>query len=661
MSPLLAALLLLVAGGFLALLCGRRSALASFCATVTAVVAGLLAAFGALGVLWRGSDLTFRLPWAVPAGDLALRLDPLAAWFVVPIALLGAGCAVYGAGYLRHEGRHRALGPHWFFFNLMLAAMLLVVTAANAVLFLAAWEIMTLASFFLVAWDHRQAEVRQAAWLYLLAAHCGLMLLLALFALAGVHCGSFDFVDFTSLAQLPAPAAAALFLLALFGFGVKAGLLPLHIWLPDAHPAAPSHVSALMSGVLVKTALYGLLRILTLLPPAPAWWGWLLALLGIGGAVYGIALAALQSDLKRCLAYSTIENVGIIALGLGLGLVAVAGGQPAVAALALAGALLHIWNHALFKGLMFLGAGSLVHATGSRDMNAMGGLLRRMPLAGLLWIGGSLAISALPPLNGLVSEWLIYLGLLRAGTAATGFAALPPLLLVGALAVVGGLALITFTRLIGICLLGEPRGPAAARAHEAPASMLVPMALLLLGCLAIGLRPVWALHLLRRPLAQLAGHQVVLPAVPVGELAAWGVLLLALAAILALVLVYLRGRRPLAQGPTWGCGFTRPSTRMAYSAGGYAEMLYRQVLPAPLRPAVAGGKVKRFFPAPAALALRSADPILTRQLQPLGSWIAERCQRLRWLQQGRLPIYLLYMFVISTLLMAWALWAGRGG
>ncbi|AMV73057.1 Ech-hydrogenase-related complex, NuoL-like integral membrane lipoprotein subunit [Desulfuromonas sp. DDH964] len=400
-----AALVLLAAGAFCALLTGRRSDLASLIGTLSSVGGGLLALAAAWPVLAGGRELTWSAPWRVPAGVFALRLDPLAAWFVLPIALLGICCALFGASYLRGEGKSRSLAPHWFHYNLLLAAMLLVATAANAVLFLAAWEIMTLTSFFLVAWDHRHTEARQAAWLYLLAAHCGLMLLLALFLEAGVYCGSFNFAAFTPLGQLPAANAAGFFLLALFGFGVKAGLLPLHIWLPDAHPAAPSHISALMSGVLVKTGIYGLLRILTLLPPAPAWWGWLLAGLGGLGALYGIALACLQQDIKRCLAYSTIENVGIIFLGLGFGLVAQAQGHPAIALLAFAGGMLHIWNHALFKGLMFLGAGALVHATGTRNMNRMGGLLRRMPLTGLLWIGGSLAISALPPLNGLISEW----------------------------------------------------------------------------------------------------------------------------------------------------------------------------------------------------------------------------------------------------------------
>jgi hydrogenase-4 component B len=661
MTLLLMALLLLTAGGLFALLTGRHSLLASLAGSVTAAGAGLLAALAALRILQSGRELFWQAPWTVPAGSLALHLDPLAAWFVAPIALLGAGCAVYGAAYLREEGRHRSLAPHWFFYNLMVAAMLLVVTAANAVLFLAAWELMTLASFFLVAWEHHRPEVRQAAWLYLLAAHCGMMLLLALFVQAGVRCGGFDFSGFAPLAQLSAPAAAAFFLLALFGFGVKAGLLPVHIWLPDAHPAAPSHVSALMSGALVKTALYGILRILTLLPPAPAWWGWLLALLGAGGALYGIALAAQQRDLKRCLAYSTIENVGIIALGLGLGLVATAGGERTIALLAFAGALLHIWNHALFKGLMFLGAGTLVHAAGSRNMNRMGGLLRRMPLAGLLWIGGSLAISALPPFNGLVSEWLIYLGLLHAGTTGTGFTALLPLLLVGALAVVGGLALLTFSRLIGVCLLGEPRTDGAAGAHEAPLLMLLPMALFFSGCLAIGLRPGWVLRLLGRPLALLAGVGPLDPLQAALPLGTWGGLLLVTLCAVGLLLFYLRRHRPLASAATWGCGFRFPSARMAYTADACSELLIHQVLPAALHPEISGVAVRGIFPAAATLQLESPDPVLENLFQPLGSWVADRSQRLRWLQQGRLPIYLLYMFAACTLLMAWALWAGRGG
>jgi len=661
MTLLLIALLLLPTGAVAALLCGRRSPLASALAVTCTIIAAALVIAAALPVLLSGNSLSWQGTWAVPGGALLLRLDPLAAFFVVPIALLSGLCAIYGAGYLREEGEHRPLAPHWFFFNLLAAALLLVVTAANAVLFLAAWEAMTLSSFFLVAWDHHNDTVRRAAWLYLLAAHCGLLALLALFIDAGQLCGSLDFAAFGPLAMLSPGHAAFLFALALFGFGVKAGLLPLHIWLPEAHPAAPSHVSALMSAVLVKTGLYGILRLLTLLPPAPAWWGWLLATLGITGALYGIALAGMQRDIKRCLAYSTIENVGIITLALGFALVAQADGHPRIALLAAAAALLHIWNHALFKGLMFLGAGALAHASGSRDINLMGGLLRRLPLAGLPLIGGSLAISALPPLNGLISEWLLYLSLLEAGSTLPGAAALPALLLIGALGMVGTLALLTFSRLCGIALLGEPRSAASAAAHEPGALLLLPPALLLAVCLGIGLWPGAVLVLLQTPLHALgfASDAADFKALP--ALGHWGGILLLTLLALAWLVRTLRRLRPLAMAGTWGCGYRFPSPRMAYTGDGFTEFAWQHLLPRQLRPQIRGGRVAGLFPVATELDQQSRDPILIGILQPLFSRLADFCQRLRWLQQGRLPVYLLYIFIASTALIVWTLWAGRGG
>ncbi len=657
--------LLILLTGSLAALAIRRSSLASWVGTAATVTACLFALTSSLHVLLTGEVLRQSLPWSVPGGEFALLIDPLAAFFVLPISLLSLFCALYAGPYMRHSGQQRSLSSHWFFFLLMVAAMLLVVTAANAVLFLATWEMMTLTSFFLVAWDHRQAEVRKAAWLYLLAAHLGMMLLLALFLLAGDICNSFNFSDFGPLARIPLGSASILYLLALFGFGVKAGLFPLHIWLPDAHPAAPSHVSALMSGVLIKTGIYGILRVVSLLPAAPAWWGWLMALLGGAGALYGISLAAQQRDIKRCLAYSTVENIGIIFLGLGFGIVATAEGHPQLALLAFAGGLLHLWNHALFKGVMFLGAGTLMHATGTRDMNRMGGLLRRMPLAGLLWIGGSLAIGALPPFNGLVSEWLIYISLARAGAGVVGFGALAPLLLFGLLGLVGALALVTFTRLIGICLLGEPRDPGAATAREADPVMLFSMGTLLTGCLAIGLYPQGALRLMARPLSQVVQTSPEMIAGLGQQVAPLGFAALLLVAILLLtagLLFVIRRHRPLAQGTTWRCGYRFPSPRMSYTGEGYGEFAAWHLLPAFMRPTVNGGHIVGPFPAPARLHQESTDPVLVRLLHPLFTGIAERCQRLRWLQQGQLSVYLFYIFIASAVLMAWSIWAGgRGG
>jgi formate hydrogenlyase subunit 3/multisubunit Na+/H+ antiporter MnhD subunit len=447
------------------------------------------------------------------------------------------------------------------------------------------------------------------------------------------------------------------------GFAVKAGLFPLHVWLPDAHPAAPSHVSALMSGVMVKTGIYGILRVVGLLPSVSPYAGVVFMLLGGAGALYGIAMAILQRDIKRCLAYSTVENIGIIFLGLGLGLMASRHDQPLIAVLGFAGALLHVWNHTLFKGLMFLGAGSLLHGTGTRDMNRMGGLLKRMPWTGSLLIGGSLAIAALPPFNGLVSEWLLYLGLLKAGLESGGFGGLAPLLLVGALGLTGALALVAFTRLAGIALFGEPRSDQARHTHESGVKMVVPMLVLLLGCLALGLRPQWAIGLLAAPLALLvpASPEVLATALaPVAQIGHWGALLLLALAATTLGLLWLLRFRPQGRTSTWGCGFSFPSARMAYTGDGFAELTQNHLLPSGLRLAAAGEPVAGLFPRAARVALHGLDPVLGRWFLPGLERVADRCVRLRWLQQGRLPVYLLYVFVACAVLMAWSVLAGRG-
>lgn len=661
---LILAMLIILAGGSGAVLAGRRAALAASLAVGATVIGSLLGLWGAVSVLLgRSAGLGVSLPWLVPGGRLALTVDPLSAFFLVPIFVLSPLCAIYGAAYLKGEGVYRSLGPQWFFFNALVAAMALVVTAANGVLFLAAWEAMSLASFFLVAFDHQRPEVRSAAWIYLLACHLGGACLFALFLLAGQFCGSLDFADFTPLAAAGPGLALTLFLLALLGFGTKAGLLPLHVWLPDAHPAAPSHVSALMSGVMVKTGVYGILRLLTLLPAPPAWWGLLLAALGILGALFGIAMALLQGDVKRCLAYSTVENVGIIFLGLGLGVYGVGEGRPGIAVLGFAGGLLHLWNHALFKGLMFLGAGSLLHGTGTRDLSRMGGLLRRMPVTATVLIGGSLAIAALPPLNGLVSEWLIYLGLLQAGLLQASYTGLVPLLVVGLLGVTGALAVVVFTRLVGIALLGEPRSPAAAAAHEAPWAMIVPMQLLLAGCLAIGLFPQAAARLLTGPLALLAPGA----SLPVDELFAplarvglWGCFLLLSLAAVGVFLARLQKARPSAQAGTWGCGFPFPSPRMSYTAAAFAELAQSRLLPGSLRPQIERVDPHGLFPPAGRLRQTSRDPLLSRWFQPLFSYLGDRAVRLRWLQQGKLHVYLLFIFLTCAVLMVWSILAERG-
>ncbi len=494
MNFLFSSWLLLGLGACLAPLPWRNPRIPSFLGGGSAMAGCLFGLIAVSRALATGTAISFSLPWPLPGASLALQLDGLSAFFLLPLFGIGFVGALYGTEYMRHEKARL----HWSWYNLLLISMSVVVTAANGLFFLFAWECMSLTSFFLVISEHNQAEAVQAGWTYLLATHLGVACLFAFFLTAGAFSGSLDFASFHALAVVTAPVATVLFLLLLAGFGSKAGIFPLHVWLPDAHPAAPSHVSALMSGVMVKTAIYGLLRLCSFLPVSPAWWGSLLMTLGIIGALFGIAMAAMQRDVKRSLAYSTVENIGILFLALGFWMQSRAMGQPAIAALALAGGLIHLLNHALFKSLLFLGAGSLLHATGSRNLNQMGGLMRRMPLTSLMIVGGGMAISALPPFNGFIGEWYLYCALLEDSAALSGLYGFFPAALVGLLALVGGMTIVVMTRLIGIALAGEPRSAGAEQAHEAGWPMRGAMMILTLVCLACGLAPILLLRLASR-------------------------------------------------------------------------------------------------------------------------------------------------------------------
>ncbi len=658
MTLFVAALLVLVAGGLAALAASARPRVALAVGSATAAVGSALGLAASLAAL-RAPPSVLELPWPVPNGALALGLDPLSAVFAVPVFALGVAAAVFGAGYLRpHLGR-RPLGAFLLFFNLLLASMGLVVAARHAVLFLVAWEVMTLASFLLVALEHEDGAVRDAARTYLVASHLAAAAVFALFLVLGSVAGSLRLDAFAALRGAGLPATL-LFALAVVGFGTKAGLVPLHVWLPEAHPAAPSHVSAVMSGALVKMGLYGILRTLTFLPSPPVEFGLFLAGVGLLGAIAALLLALSQRDLKRVLAYSTIENVGIITLALGLGMAGAALHAPAVAALGVAGALLHVWNHALMKGLAFLGAGALVHGAGTRDLERMGGLLRRLPVTGGLLVLAAVALAGLPPLNGFASEWLVYLGLLRGGEGASPSLALLAWLALAALAFVGALAAVAFTRVLGIALLGTPRSAAAAEAHEGGPLLLVPLALLAAGNLAIALFPAEAVRLVAPAAALVAG-------MPEGELLAalapaaaslagpmrLGLLALVLsAAALVATSRRLLSRRSVRASSTWGCGFSQESARVQYTAASFAQLATRSVSPRALAPTLLAEAPAGPFPRSATFSTTADDPARARVFEPAFRRVAEWFGSLRRFQQARLNLQLLYTLLTIVFLSA---------
>jgi len=576
-----------------------------------------------------------------------IALDALSAWFLVPVFLLGALGSVYGESYwpqASHPVNGRRLRLFW---GWLMAGMGLLLIARHGVVFLVGWETMALTAFFVIATEDEQATVRSSAWAYLVATHLGTLSLFSLFALLRKATGSFALRPLT-VDEAGIGLLTAMFLLALVGFGLKAGIMPLHFWLPGAHANAPSHVSAFLSGVLIKMGVYGLVRILGLLPAPPVAWGVLLLAAGVASALGGVLFAIAQHDLKRLLAYHSVENIGIIVMGLGLAVLGRATGHPDWVLLGLAGCLLHVWNHSLFKGLLFLAAGAVVHATGTREIDALGGLGRRMPWTAAFFATGAVAICGLPPLNGFVSELLIYLGLLR--TATVPATPVWPLaaLSAPALAMVGALAVACFVKVFGAVFLGLGRTPVTEQAHEAAPDMRGAMAVLAAFCLLIGLAPGWIAPLLSQACACASpGTQTgtaLASLAPFAWLSAANGALLILLGIGVAVSLRLLRRHPVRRPGTWDCGYAQPTARIQYTASSFAQFL-SSIFGWLFRAHVDRPRVTGAFPAASRFASHVPDLVLDRCLLPMARTVERWLGTFRRLQQGLAQSYLLYILV----------------
>ena len=662
MSELLAAWLVLLGSGLAALATARSPRGSALLGCAGAPLAALLGAVPVARVLASGETLRAELPWSLPGGSLAFALDPLSAFFLVPVLGLSALSAIYGRAYLADSPHPRRAAVSWFFFNGLCAAMVAVTLARNGLLFLVAWEAMSLCAYVLVTFDWERAEARRAGWIYLVASHAGTAALLALFVLLGDSLGA----ERGGALASAGTSGGLLLALALFGFGVKAGIVPLHVWLPEAHSAAPSHVSALMSGAMVKLGYYGLLRVVLVLGGAPPAFGLSLAALGLAGALLGIALSLSQRDLKRALAHSSVENLGLIGFGLGLGLASVARGDGALAVFGLAAGLFHVWNHAAMKGLMFFAAGGVQHGAGTRDLERLGGLSRHMPRAAIVFAVGALALAALPPLNGFATEWLLYLGLFHAVTAGTPVGSVAASVALGLVALVGALGAAGFVRLFGIAFLGQARSDSAEHAHDVRGAMLAVMAGLASLCVAIGLAPAFALRAVAAPLAELlapAGRELALAPAALA-LAPLSPLALALWVAIAAVGVTLgtrmrRGSR--AQDATWACGYAAPAARMQYGALSFSQPFANGVLPRALAPRTRVQEPSGVCPPGALLRVDYAEPIVARVYEPLFGAAASYFTRLRLLQQGNVQLYVAYIMIAVVAALAWASFSGGVG
>ena len=635
-------------------------------------IASLLATVAGVWTVASGDAYKAILPIGLPDLPFHLRLDLLSGYFLVVVGLLAFFVSIYSIGYVKGFLGHRSITHLVVFYTIFLSAMFLVVLADDALFFLIAWELMAAASYFLVLFEDERLENRRAAFLYLVVAHVGaIAILLSFGVMAGLATGFKGFEGYTFDAMretdLPAGWATVAFLLAFFGFAAKAGVIPLHVWLPEAHPVAPSNVSALMSGVMLKTAIYGIVRVVfDLIGDFPWWWGALVLVFGLISAVLGVLYALMQHDLKRLLAYHSVENIGIILIGIGLAMIFTSFNMSLLAALALIAGLYHTLNHAMFKGLLFMGAGSVLHATHERNMEEMGGLIRFMPWTAVFFLIGCISISALPPFNGFVSEWLTYQAFLLSPALPSPLLNLLIPLGAALLALTSALAAACFVKAFGVTFLGHQRGHHHGRVHEARWSMRIGMMLAAITCLGLGVLPTFMIKWMD-PLAEdLVGGTIASTASGFGwmwltpiaaERASYSAPIAFLGILFVVIMTYLLlHTRPGAihRAPLWDCGFEKVTNRMQYTATAFSMPLRRifgflfsikehiRQLPPATHPA---------FPERLHYHLRVRDRFWGWLYQPVvdaSFWLSRRIGRM---QHGRIQIYLIYSFVTILVLL----------
>ncbi len=627
-------------GAFASLACWRKPALARrICCSAALAGAALGGLTSVLGIL-RGTQVTWSVPSGIPLFAYSFSYDALAGFFNLALVIPVAAVSIYSFGYLKEFEGKRNVGVFSFLFHLLLLSLTIVFTAANAFLFLIAWEVMALAAYGLVTFYHEDGETRRAGLLYIIMAHIDAGCLLLGFALLIHASGSAEFASFRPIAtQLSNGQQTAAFVLFFLGFGIKAGVIPFHIWLPAAHPVAPSNISALLSGIVIKTGVYGMTRIF---------------------------LDSLH-DLKRLLAYHSIENIGIILMGLGAALIFRVAGHPTLAAVALVAAMFHTLNHAIFKCLLFLGAGSVLHSTGTRNMEEMGGLICPMPVTAFCFLIGAVAISGLPPLNGFVSEWLTYQSLLAGFGAISGLTRILFPLAGSMLALTGALAAACFVKAFAITFLALPRAAKSRDAHEAPRTMLIGMGWLTLACAALGLGATWFLPVFDAMTEQLlgqrvathlvTGHGLVLSAgMPTSgtvstAVIAVGLLVLMLAAVPVVAIGVRRfGRK---RGPVWDCGLPGLSEENEYTATAFSKALRMifSVLYKPRREIQAVFDVSPYFPKEIRFESEIEPTFEKRLYAPLQEFIFRVSSRMRTIQAGSIHAYLAYIFVTLVLLL----------
>ena len=582
-------------------------------------------------------------------GTINVVIDPLSAFFIIVISFMSFMATIYANGYLKNYlDKNTNISSHCLFLMLLIASMLSVVTVQNALLFLIVWEIMSLSSFFLVIFEDNKKEVLSAGIKYLVYMHVSVIFIILAFLFMVVNSGSLDFNSFKAVLEQNQAFANLIFILAFVGFGIKSGFVPFHNWLPEAHPAAPSHVSGMMSGVMIKTGIYGILRTIDLIATPSVQIGYFVLIISVISALYGVLYAITQHDLKRLLAYHSIENIGIIGIGIGTGMLGLAYNCLPVALLGFAGGILHVLNHSIFKELLFLAAGSVYTKTHTKDIEILGGLIKSMPKTAFLFLIGSIAICGLPPFNGFISEFLIYFGMLK-GLMVTNISALVTFVLVIAgLALVGTMAILCFTKAFSIIFLGSPRSEVAENVKEdASISFIFPMSVLAILTLIIGVCPKQVFNILLAPVSVFTGYlhtPSILSLMQNISIVCFGLL----AFILVLLILKLVLENKCVEHCTWGCGYDKPNNHFQYTASSYASPFLSMLTPL-FKKVFDIKKPKALFPKDAHFMLHIEDVEEAYFLNPFIKSTEKFLARFEKIQNGNLQQYIMYGLIFLVL------------
>ena len=647
--------ILLLSGLFSLFVRETRKGAAIACGSL---ISGALIAVPCLESVCGGKIFSACLEFNQPIGLLNFTLDPLSAFFSLIIVVMSSICTVYAAGYMAsYCNQGKTVASHFLFLALLTVSMIMLTVVRNYIAFLIVWELMSLSSFFLVIFENEKKEVLEAGTNYLVMMHVSVIFLIAGFALLANISGSADFADFHKAIENRKDIADIAFSLLFAGFAVKAGFMPLHSWLPAAHPAAPSHVSGLMSGVMIKLGIFGILLTLTITGTPSLQLCFAVMALSLLSAVLGMVCAIAQNDLKRLLAYSSIENIGIIGIGIGTGLLGLSYGNNSIAALGFGGALLHVMNHSIFKGLLFYGAGTVYLGTHTRNMDNLGGLIKKMPFTGFFFLAGSVAICAMPPLNGFISEFLIYLGMLESAASNSVLFTAVATLSIGLLAFVGAMAMLCFVKVFSTIFLGHPRRELPGA--EAGPGMLIPMGILAGLCLLTGLLPQFVLKLAELPVVVITGRPFPgehIYAVLNNITLVFFILILVFALLLFFRKLLLKGRTRTVM-PTWGCGYRKATSRMQYTASSFAMPFLDMVRPL-LKKETRAELPSGLFPGRAFSRTHFSDVFEACLLKPFAAAVTWFVSRFSWVQNGSMQQYIFYGLCFLVFAVLWVLYGG---